>query len=140
MARHSPKVCSVNCVPNCWHCHSIVITGLRVARVRAIFNLPPQFGQLPHPLAYVEWFTALGQLDRVTGMYSIRHSTCHHRPNAEIIAVDRIVPSAHLMGKSGREINCNWTTSNILQKAEVFWVNPYINTDMFVVTRPYINS
>jgi hypothetical protein len=114
---------SVNSVSNCRHRHSIVITGLRVARVRAIFNLPLQFGQLPHPLAYIEWFTALGQLDRVTGMYSIRHSTRHHRPNAEIIAVDRIVRSAHLMGKSGQEINRNWTTSNVLEKAEIFWVN-----------------
>ncbi|KAF8223246.1 hypothetical protein L208DRAFT_1317850, partial [Tricholoma matsutake] len=91
--------------------------SLHVAQVCAIFNLPPQFSQLPHPLAYIKWFTALGQLDRVTGMYSVHHSTCHHRPNAKIIAVDHIFRSAHLMGKSGQEINCNWMTSNILEKA-----------------------
>lgn len=109
--------------------------GLRVARVRVIFDLPPQFGRLPHPLAYIEWFTALGHPDPVTGMYSVRHSTRHRRPNAEIISVDRIVRSAHLMGKSGRQLNRNWTTSNVLEKAEVFWVNPYINIDMFIATR-----
>ncbi|KAF8221261.1 hypothetical protein L208DRAFT_1217826, partial [Tricholoma matsutake] len=66
-----------------------------------------------HPLAYIEWFTALGQLDRVTGMYSICHSTHHHHPNAKIIPVNHIVRSAHLMGKSGQEMNHTWMTSNI---------------------------
>lgn len=111
------------------------MTGLRIARVRVIFDLPPQFGQLGHPLAYIEWFTALGHQDPVTGMYSIRHSTRHRHPNAIIVGVDRIVRSAHLMGKAGREINGNWTTSNIVDEAEVFWVNPYINIDTFMVTR-----
>ncbi|KAF8230444.1 hypothetical protein L208DRAFT_1281717, partial [Tricholoma matsutake] len=110
--------------------------GLRIAQVHAIFNLPPQFGRLPHPLAYIEWFMTLGQLDPVTGMYSIQHLMCHRCPNAEIVAVDWIVHSAHLMGKSGRELNHNWTTSNVLEKAEVFWVNPYINIDMFIATLP----
>ncbi|KAF8221506.1 hypothetical protein L208DRAFT_1160707, partial [Tricholoma matsutake] len=53
------------------------IAGLRIARVHIIFDLPPQFCRLPHPLAYIEWFTALGHPDPVTGMYSIRHSTRH---------------------------------------------------------------
>ncbi|KAF8228356.1 hypothetical protein L208DRAFT_1049803, partial [Tricholoma matsutake] len=68
-----------------------------------------------HPLAYIEWFMALGQLDPVTRMYSIQHSTHHHHLNAEIVAVDCIVCSAHLMGKSGWEVNLNWTMSNILE-------------------------
>ncbi|KAJ7817432.1 hypothetical protein B0H14DRAFT_3148267 [Mycena olivaceomarginata] len=32
---------------------------LRVAQIRAIFMLQPQYGEYPHPLAYVEWFTSL---------------------------------------------------------------------------------
>ncbi|KAJ7877544.1 hypothetical protein B0H14DRAFT_2285187, partial [Mycena olivaceomarginata] len=32
------------------------IQGLRVAQIRAIFCLPPQYGTCPHPLAYIEWF------------------------------------------------------------------------------------
>ena len=115
------------------HC-SIVITGLCIAQVHAIFNLPPQFGQLPHLLVYIEWFMALGQINPVTGMYSVQHSTCHHHPNAKIVVVDCIVQSAHLMAKSGHELNRDWTTSNVLEKAEIFWVNPYINVDMFIVT------
>jgi hypothetical protein len=49
--------------------------------------------------------------------------------------VDHIVQSAHLMGKGGQELNKNWITDNVLDRADSFWVNPYINLDMFVVTR-----
>lgn len=106
-----------------------------MAQVRAIFDLPPQFGNSPLPLAYIEWFTPLGKPDPVSGMYNIRRSTRSRHPNAEIVPVDRIVRSAHLMGKGGRELDKNWTTDNVLDKADSFWVNPYINLDMFVVTR-----
>ncbi|KAJ7904866.1 hypothetical protein B0H13DRAFT_1528847, partial [Mycena leptocephala] len=42
--------------------------GLRPAQIRAIFRLPPQFGEFPHPLAYVEWFTALSRPDPISGL------------------------------------------------------------------------
>ncbi|KAF9557788.1 hypothetical protein CPC08DRAFT_594491, partial [Agrocybe pediades] len=51
------------------------LQGLHVAQIRAIFNLPPQFGSYAHPLAYIEWFTPLGVPDRVTGLHSITRST-----------------------------------------------------------------
>ena len=111
---------------------NIIIAGLHIAQVHAIFDLLLQFCQLPHLLAYIKWFMTLGQLNLVTGMYSIQHSKCHYHPNAEIVVVDQIVCSAHLMGKSGQELNCNWMMSNVMEKAEVFWVNSYI--DMFIAT------
>ncbi|TCD59805.1 hypothetical protein EIP91_011412 [Steccherinum ochraceum] len=46
------------------------IAGLRIARIRAIFELPPQFGYYPHPLAYIEWYTPFQQYDRNTRMYT----------------------------------------------------------------------
>jgi hypothetical protein len=49
----------------------IVKTGLCIARVLIIFNLPLQFSQHPHSLAYIEWFTALSNPDTVLGMYNI---------------------------------------------------------------------
>ncbi|KAG6846217.1 hypothetical protein H0H93_015365, partial [Arthromyces matolae] len=42
------------------------LSGLRVAQIRAIFDLPTQFGYHRHPLAYVEWFTQLRHVDAVT--------------------------------------------------------------------------
>ncbi|KAF7372474.1 hypothetical protein MVEN_00109000 [Mycena venus] len=46
------------------------LEGLRIGQIRVIFNLPPQFGHFPHPLAYIEWFTPLNQPDRVTVYHS----------------------------------------------------------------------
>ncbi|GLB39849.1 putative zn-finger domain-containing protein [Lyophyllum shimeji] len=110
------------------------LNGLRVAQVRVIFNLPRQFGEFRHPLAYIEWFTPLGTPDRVTGMHLVKRSTRAHRRNAEIISVDRIVRSCHLMAKCGREVDRGWTTDNVLEEAAAFWVNPYITVDEFVMT------
>ncbi|KAJ7722483.1 hypothetical protein B0H14DRAFT_2180354, partial [Mycena olivaceomarginata] len=39
------------------------VQGLRVAQIRAIFRLPPQYGTYPHPLAYIGWFTPFNQPD-----------------------------------------------------------------------------
>ncbi|KAG6809061.1 hypothetical protein H0H92_001751 [Tricholoma furcatifolium] len=111
------------------------LEGLRVAQIRVIFDLPPQFGRHQGPLAYVEWFTPLGRPDQVTGMHSVKRSTRVHRRNAEIISADRIVHGCHLIAMSGREINNRWTKDNVLEEATAFWVNPYISVDTFVISK-----
>ncbi|KAF8954047.1 hypothetical protein BDZ97DRAFT_1742679 [Flammula alnicola] len=110
------------------------LLGLRVGQIRAIFDLPPQFGHYEHPLAYIEWFTLLGSKDSVTGMYQVNRSTRALRRNAEVISVTRIARSCHLMGKCARKIDHQWTTENVLDKAKAFWINSYIHVDTFVVT------
>ena len=62
--------------------------GTHVARVRVIFDLPPQFGPFPHPLAYVEWFTPLRNKrpDLKVGLYQVAPSTQQWRPNAAIVS------------------------------------------------------
>jgi hypothetical protein len=114
---------------------SATLEGLRVGQVRVIFQLPPQFGRYPHPLAYVEWFTALRTKDKVTGMYSITRSTRLGRRNAEVISVTCIVRACHLVGKTGREIDRTWTTDKVLEEANTFWVNNYIDVDTFILTQ-----
>ena len=58
------------------------MTGLRIARVRAIFELPIEYDPVArgvlHPLAYVEWFTPFNAVDPHTGMYIVSHSTRHN--------------------------------------------------------------
>jgi hypothetical protein len=39
------------------------------------------------------------------------------------------------MGKAGRVMDRAWTSENVMQKATNFWVNNYINHDMFTITR-----
>ncbi|KAJ7495100.1 hypothetical protein FB451DRAFT_999355, partial [Mycena latifolia] len=55
------------------------VQGLRIAQVRAIFMLPPQYGTYPHPLAYIEWFTPFNQPDKTSGMYTVHRSSRAHR-------------------------------------------------------------
>ncbi|KAF9545927.1 hypothetical protein CPC08DRAFT_596753, partial [Agrocybe pediades] len=51
------------------------LAGLRAAQVRFIFDLPAHLGRAKHPLAYIEWFTPLGQPDSLTGMHVVKRST-----------------------------------------------------------------
>ncbi|KIO00561.1 hypothetical protein M404DRAFT_29488 [Pisolithus tinctorius Marx 270] len=114
--------CSTPLVPN----------SVRVAQVRVIFKLPDYFGNYPHPLVYVEWFTALHRHDPASGLYIVTHSTRHHRPNVAIISADRIVRACHLQARCGKEINADWSADNVLDRAATFYVNSYIDLDMFV--------
>jgi len=110
--------------------------GLRVAQLRVIFELPPQFGSYPHPLAYLEWFTSLGNPDPLTGMHTVTRSTRQSRRNAAIVPVTQIACRCHLIGKLGKEISSAWTMDNVLeQQGTYYYVNPYVHVDMFTTFR-----
>ncbi|KAF7366107.1 hypothetical protein MVEN_00487500 [Mycena venus] len=66
------------------------IQGLRIAQVRAIFSLPPQYGTYPHPLAYIEWFTGFNQPDETSGLYTIHRSSRAQRRNSAVVSVEHI--------------------------------------------------
>ncbi|KAJ7922623.1 hypothetical protein B0H13DRAFT_1482533, partial [Mycena leptocephala] len=51
------------------------IRDLRIAQIRAIFHLPPQYGTYPHPLAYIEWFKGFNRPDKTNGMYTVHRSS-----------------------------------------------------------------
>ena len=98
--------------------------------------MPVQFAMaFPHPLAYIEWFTPLGRPDGLTGMHVVSRSTRAHRRNVGIVSVNRIIQSCHLVGKSGLEINHEWTMDNVLDIASQFYLNTYIDVDTFMVFR-----
>ncbi|KAI6098382.1 hypothetical protein EDD16DRAFT_1767608 [Pisolithus croceorrhizus] len=97
-----------------------------------IFRLPNQFGTFIHPLAYVEWFTTLQCQDPATSLYVVTCSTRNHRHNASIISIDCIDHACHLQGWCGREISKDWSADCILEKAASFFVNSYIDLDMFL--------
>ncbi|KAI6108113.1 hypothetical protein F5141DRAFT_1189106 [Pisolithus sp. B1] len=94
--------------------------------------LPDQFGTFIHPLAYVEWFTTLQCQDPATSLYVVTCSTRNHRRNASIISIDCIDHACHLQGWCGREISKDWSADCILEKAASFFVNSYIDLDMFL--------
>ncbi|KAJ7619276.1 hypothetical protein FB45DRAFT_755446 [Roridomyces roridus] len=108
-----------------------ISTGPRPAQIRAIFRLPRQFGNFPHPLAYVEWFTT-PRMDSSVGMYTTHRSRRHGARNAAVVSVDDIVSECHLMGKCGSSIDSAWTCHNVLESATNFYINPYISLDFFI--------
>ncbi|KAH9842998.1 uncharacterized protein C8Q71DRAFT_720384 [Rhodofomes roseus] len=107
------------------------VTDTRVARVRVLFDLPEQFGILPHRLAYVEWYTPLRRRDPGTGLYLVSRSTRNGgRPNASIVSVDKIRRGCHLIPKYGRTVDKELTMDNALDLATEFRVNSYISVDL----------
>ncbi|KDR68956.1 hypothetical protein GALMADRAFT_145973 [Galerina marginata CBS 339.88] len=88
------------------------LQGLRVAHVKAIFQLPSHYPvKEKQPLAYVEWFTSFRTVDSTTGYFHVTRSTRRKRgidgPYAEIITVDRIVRNAMLQQKNDRQYFVN---------------------------------
>lgn len=94
------------------------LKGLRVAQVRAIFQLPSHYPiKSTLPLAYIEWFTPLRNLDTITGYYHIARSMRSKRgvngPYAEIVSVDRIVRNCMLIPRKRGEANKFFLNSHI---------------------------
>ncbi|KAH9831721.1 Zn-finger domain-containing protein [Rhodofomes roseus] len=107
------------------------LKGLRVAQVHAIFKLPAQFGSFACPLAYIEWFTHLNKPDPTTKMYSISRASQGRRRVAEIVELDDLVRPCHLAPKCTSAINPAWTSDNVYESAKTFWLNRWIDLDMF---------
>ncbi|KIJ62061.1 hypothetical protein HYDPIDRAFT_176793 [Hydnomerulius pinastri MD-312] len=93
------------------------LEGLCVAQVCAIFHLPDYF-PVPEtlcssPLAYIEWFTPLQVHEANSGMFVVSRSTHMHRRFAEIVPVEHIVCSCHLLPDFRREKDPGWNADNI---------------------------
>jgi hypothetical protein len=71
----------------------------------------------------------LGRPDPQTGMHIVKRSTRNHRRNAEIVSIRDLVLGCHLMAKSTNPIDKSLSTHNILDKADQFYINPYIHVD-----------
>jgi hypothetical protein len=64
-------------------------------------------------------------------MHIVKRSTRHHKRNSEIISVNDLVSSCHLMAKYGAHVDKSFSTDDVLEKAAQFYVNPYIHVDTF---------
>ncbi|KAI6128677.1 hypothetical protein EDD16DRAFT_1547518 [Pisolithus croceorrhizus] len=87
------------------HMEIITLNSVQPAQVHVIFKLPEHLRSYPHQLAYVEWFTALHCWDPMTSLYIVQ---CR------------------------KEISKDWALANVLEKAVSFYVNSYIDLDMFL--------
>ena len=112
------------------------ILGLTIARIRAIFKLPADFGDHPEPLAYLKWFTPLTTEDPDTGMYVIGASTRNHHRRTSVVPVSKLRRSCHLIPRFGRaQINPTWHSANVLDQDIKFYVNCYLRHIDFILLR-----
>ncbi|KAI6045913.1 hypothetical protein EDC04DRAFT_2558866 [Pisolithus marmoratus] len=65
-------------------------------QVCVVFKLPEHLGTYPHPLAYIEWFTALQCQDPISSLYVVSHSTQNHCSNVSVISIEHIIWPCHL--------------------------------------------
>lgn len=110
-----------------------VSLGVRAAQIRAIFRLPAQYGQFPHPLAYVEWFRPFSTFDNQTGFYRLARSTRHHRRLASVVSLGDVLQGCHLAPRFGvADIRLSHLKNrDAMEEFDDFLFNPYINFFLF---------
>ncbi|KAK0461537.1 hypothetical protein IW261DRAFT_1554347 [Armillaria novae-zelandiae] len=86
---------------------------LPVAQVCAIFDLLAELGYYPWPLAYVEWFMPLCNIDEVTGI-------------AVIVPITYITCTCHLTPYFGCSITPHYTSNSVLDTCSTFHINLYL--------------
>jgi hypothetical protein len=114
---------------------TVGVKGYRVGQIRVVFTVPDRVkvlfpkqvqAHLSQHLAYIEWFTKFpSKKDANHGMYRISRSYIHGDRLASIIPVKNITRSIHLTPKFGRVAPQIWTSSNVLEKCSVFFVNRF---------------
>jgi hypothetical protein len=100
-----------------------------------IFALPIEYGRFTVPLAYIEWYKPLTQIDKDLGMYKITPAFHNHHRRASIIPVTQIARSCHLIPRFSRTVDRTLTTDDVLDRCESFYLNCYLRHIDFVLFR-----
>lgn len=111
------------------------IVGLRAARVRVLFQLPSLVAQFPHPLAYIDWFVPFARYVKDPGLFAISRSSRWGYQNSEVISITDIERTCHLVPLSSAPMDRTWNSSNVLDCAQQFWLNPYLRHQDFCLLR-----
>ncbi len=88
--------------------------------------------------AYVEWFTPFSKapLDVDSRLFRVKKLRDPKGiQKTSIVPVDYIRQSVHLFPKFGPVVPTHWTSTNVLDEADIFYVNPF--TDRFTYSTVY---
>lgn len=112
----------------------------QVAQLRVVFKIRekdmatlfPSTSKQPDYLAYVEWFTPFKQMDPNTRLYQVSRSVRQGRRLASVIDVEKISCSCHLFPNSGPAVPREWKSSDVLDRAPSFLVNPFVDRNTYL--------
>ena len=112
----------------------IGVKNHRIARIKVIFALTKSTTRatftsttrIPKYLAYVEWFSSFKEDTEDNHLlYKVHKITYQNKPVASIIPLYNIVRSVHLFPKFPVPIPEDWSSTNILDECETFYVNSF---------------
>ncbi|KAF8267616.1 hypothetical protein EI94DRAFT_1771828 [Lactarius quietus] len=119
------------------------IKGYHIGHIRVVFSIPTRYHNhlfdpavvvLPH-LAYVQWYLRLTEPDPNHGMFKI----CPQKDSKDnwicsIVPLPNIQWSTHLIPRFGPVASAVWTSSNVLDRCNSFYLNTYSDRQMFCIT------
>jgi hypothetical protein len=76
-------------------------------------------------MAYVEWFTAFTNPNPNHSMYKVLRALQNGERLCSIIPVSDFCHSIHLIPCFGKVAPVHWTSSNMLEQCDSFYVNPF---------------
>src|ERR1700742_4473392 len=110
------------------------LSGYRVGRVKVIFSIPEKYHSalfppgsvIPKHMAYIEWYSALTERDPNHGLYKVTALKDRDKGKiCSVIAVANIQRSVHLLPRFGPYAPQEWTSSNVLDNCDTFYVNEF---------------
>lgn len=113
--------------------------GYRIGRIRVIFSLPGKAqekvfgaGLTPQHLAYVEWYSSFQEPEHHHGLHKVtplkdQEGGCI----CSIIPLANIRRSAHLFPKFGPIASQEWSSSNVLDLCDSFFVNTFTDQHFY---------
>ncbi|KAN0139632.1 hypothetical protein V8E53_002294 [Lactarius tabidus] len=119
------------------------IKGYFVGHVRIVFSIPTKYHDqmfkpevtVPLHLAYVQWYSKLTEPEPNRGMFKICPLTdAEGNWICSIVPVGNIRRSVHLIPKFGPVAPAEWTSSNVLDRCKIFYLNAFSDRQIFRMT------